>query len=130
MRNDKIVGRVIAIINKYEIEQQGIKKMRFGWFDVIDDIEVTKALLGKVQEIAKENNLEYVEGPVGFNNLDKTGVLIEGFDELGTMITWYNHPYYKDHLEQLGYRKEKEYLENRFKYEDIKIERHVKASKI
>ncbi|MCH2031897.1 MAG: GTP cyclohydrolase [Tenacibaculum sp.] len=130
IKDNEIVGRVIAIINRYEVEQQGIKKMRFGWFDVIDDIEVTKVLLNKVKEIAQENNLEYIEGPVGFNNLDKTGVLIEGFDELGTMITWYNHPYYKDHLEQLGYRKEKEYLENRFLYEDIKIERHVKAGRI
>jgi GNAT superfamily N-acetyltransferase len=130
LKNNEIVGRVIAIINRYEVEQQGLKKMRFGWFDVIDDIEVTKVLLDKVKEIALENNLEYIEGPVGFNNLDKTGVLIEGFDEIGTMITWYNHPYYKEHLEQLGFRKEKEYLENKFLYKDIKIERHVKASKI
>ena len=93
--------------------------MRFGWFDVIDDIEVTKVLLDKVNEIGKANNLDYIEGPVGFNNLDKTGVLIDGFDEQGTMITWYNHPYYKDHLEQLGFVKEKEYLENKFKFKNV-----------
>ena len=118
-RDNKIVGRIIAIINWYEVNDQNIKKMRFGWFDVIDDIQVTKALLNKVNEIAKENNLQYIEGPVGFNNLDKTGVLTEGFNHLGTMITWYNHPYYKDHLEQLGFVKEKEYLENKFKFKNV-----------
>lgn len=119
LKNDKIVGRIVAIINWFEVEKQQIKKMRFGWFDVIDDIEVTKALLNKVTEIGKQHNLEYLEGPVGFNNLDKTGVLIDGFDHLGTMITWYNHPYYKDHLEQLGFVKEKEYLENKFKFKNV-----------
>lgn len=118
-KNKKLVGRVLAIINWYEVNEQNIKKMRFGWFDVVDDIEVTKALLDKVNEIGKQNNLEYIEGPVGFNNLDKTGVLIDGFDHLGTMITWYNHPYYKDHLEQLGFVKEKEYLENKFKFKNV-----------
>ena len=102
-----IVGRVAAIINHTEVNQQGIKKMRFGWFDVINDVNVTKSLLSKVEEIGVQNNLEYVEGPVGFSNLDKVGVLIEGFDHLGTMITWYNHPYYKEHLEKLEYFKRK-----------------------
>jgi hypothetical protein len=119
IKNNEIVGRVIAIINWFEVEKQQIKKMRFGWFDVIDDIEVSKILLNKVKEIGIENNLAYIEGPVGFNNLDKTGVLTEGFDHLGTMITWYNHPYYKDHLEQLGFVKEKEYLENKFKFNKV-----------
>lgn len=119
IKNKKIVGRVVAIINNYEVEQQGIKKMRFGWFDVIDDIEVSKILLEKVKEIGHQNNLKFVEGPIGFNNLDKTGVLTEGFDHIGTMITWYNHPYYKDHLEKLGFIKEKEYLENKFKFNNV-----------
>ena len=118
-KGKKIVGRVIAIVNWSEVNDQKIKKMRFGWFDVIDDIEVSKALLEKVNEIGREHNLEYIEGPVGFNNLDKTGVLVDGFDHLGTMITWYNHPYYKDHLEQLGYTVEKEYLENKFKFKNV-----------
>ncbi len=118
-KNDEIVGRIVAIINWYEVEKQQIKKMRFGWFDVIDNIEVTKVLLAKVTEIGKKNNLTYIEGPIGFNNLDKTGVLTEGFDHIGTMITWYNNPYYKEHLEQLGFVKEKEYLENKFKFKDV-----------
>ena len=90
----------------------------FGWLDMVDDIEVTRILLEKVKEIGFQNQLEYIEGPIGFNNLDKTGVLIEGFDHIGTMITWYNHHYYKDHLEKLGYTKEKEYSENKFKFKN------------
>ncbi|WGH75833.1 GTP cyclohydrolase [Tenacibaculum tangerinum] len=130
LRNNKIVGRIIAIINSYEVEKQHIKKIRFGWFDVIDDIEVSKALLNKVAEIGRENNLEYIEGPVGFNNLDKTGVLIEGFDHIGTMITWYNHPYYAKHLEQLGFKKEKEYIESIFPFKNVDIKKYQKASTI
>ena len=89
-KDNKIVGRVAAIINWLEVKEQGLKKMRFGWFDFVDDLEVSKALLDKVGEIGKENQLEYMEGPVGFSNLDKVGVLTEGFDHIGNMITWYN----------------------------------------
>ncbi|OSY87895.1 GTP cyclohydrolase [Tenacibaculum holothuriorum] len=127
-KNNKIVGRLIAIINRYEVELQNIKKMRFGWFDVIDDIEVSKALLNRVKEIGVQNNLKYIEGPIGFNNLDKTGVLTDGFDHIGTMITWYNHPYYKEHLEQLGFIKEKEYLEHKFKYDHQSFSRYKRFS--
>ncbi len=130
LKDNKIVGRIVAIINTYEVEKQGVKKMRFGWFDAIDDLEVSKILINKVKEIAKQNNLDFIEGPIGFNNLDKTGVLIDGFEETGTMITWYNHPYYKTHLEALGFIKEKEYLENKFFFDDIKIEKYAKASKL
>jgi len=112
--NDKIVGRIAAIINKLEVNQQNVKKMRFGWFDFVDNTSVSEALLQKVSEIGAKNHLEYMEGPVGFSNLDKVGVLVEGFDHIGTMITWYNHPYYKDHYERLGFKKEKEYMENKF----------------
>jgi len=130
LKDGKIVGRVAAIINWFEVEKQQIKKMRFGWFDVINDLEVTKALLNKVSEIGKQHKLEYLEGPVGFNNLDKTGVLIDGFNHLGTMITWYNHPYFKDHLEELGFVKEKEYLENKFKFEKVNATYYKRISNI
>ena len=129
-KNNTIVGRVVAIINNYEVEKQHIKKMRFGWLDMIDDIEVTKILLEKVKEIGSQNQLEYMEGPIGFNNLDKTGVLIEGFDHLGTMITWYNHRYYKEHLEKLGYTKEKEYLESKFKFKNVDAVYYNRVSNI
>ena len=129
-QNEILVGRVAAIINSYEVERQGIKKMRFGWFDTIDDVEVTKALLDKVHSIGKEHQLEYMEGPVGFSNLDKVGVLIEGFDHIGTMITWYSPPYYKEHLEQLGFVKAKEYLENKFDIKNVDRAYYQKVARI
>ncbi len=129
-RNDEIVGRIAAIINWLEVKDQDLKKMRFGWFDVIDDVDITKALLEKVNSIGKENNLEYIEGPVGFSNLDKVGVLTYGFDHIGTMITWYNHPYYASHFEQLGYKIEKEYLENKHAFSDIKKENFYRIQEI
>ena len=129
-KDNKIVGRVAAIINWLEVNNQQQKKMRFGWFDVIDDIEVTKKLLEKVAEIGKENNLDFMEGPVGFSNLDKVGVLTEGFDEIGSMITWYTYPYYATHLEQLGFKTEKEYIESRFKFLNVKPETFAKANEL
>jgi len=119
---NKIVGRIAAIINWNEVNNQNKKKVRFGWWETIDDIEVTKALLEKVKELGKQNHLEHIEGPMGFSNLDKVGVVTEGFDEMGSMITWYNYPYYKEHLEQLGYIKEKEYHENKFPFSNVKPE--------
>lgn len=127
-KNGEVVGRIAAITNQKEIEEQHVKKMRFGWFDVIDDIEVSKALLNKVNEVGKSKNLEFIEGPVGFSNLDKVGVLIKGFDHIGTMITWYNHPYYKEHLEQLGFKKAKEYLEHLTYFDKINITNHARLS--
>jgi hypothetical protein len=129
-KDEKIVGRVAAIINWTEVNDQQIKKMRFGWFDVIDDIEVTKALLDKVSEIGKIHNLEFIEGPVGFSNLDKVGVLTEGFDQVSTAITWYNHAYYKDHLEQLGFVKAKEWLESYFSMSDVHPENYQRMAKL
>ena len=118
-KDHEIVGRVAGIINHIEINNQGLKKMRFGWFDVIDDIEVTQLLLDKVNEIGKQHQLEYIEGPVGFSNLDKVGVLSEGFDQIGNMITWYSYPYYIEHFEQLGYVKEKEFIESIFSFSNV-----------
>ncbi|MGH2664407.1 GTP cyclohydrolase [Flavobacterium sp.] len=129
-KDNKIVGRIAAIINWNEVNDQQKKKVRFGWWDVINDIEVTKALLEKVYEFGKSNNMEYVEGPMGFSNLDKVGVLTEGYDEIGSMITWYNYPYYKEHLEKLGYVKEKEYLENKFPFSNVKPETFYKAQEL
>jgi hypothetical protein len=129
-KNNTIVGRVAAIINWLEVKGQNQKKMRFGWFDVIDDVNVSKALLEKVKEIGKENQLEYMEGPVGFSNLDKVGVLTYGFDHIGTMITWYNHPYFASHFEQLGFKVEKEYLENKHAFKDITKESFNRAQEL
>ena len=127
-RGNEPVGRIAAIINWDEVRDQQKAKVRFGWFDVIDDIEVTKALLEKVYEFGRANNLEYVEGPIGFSNLDKVGALTEGFDQIGTMITWYNHQYYVTHLEQLGYVREKEFIESIFSFSNVDPANFVKAS--
>ncbi len=129
-KNNAIVGRIAAIINWNEVKNQQKSKVRFGWFDVIDDVEVTKALLEKVYELGRKNNLEYVEGPMGFSNLDKVGVLTEGFDQIGTMITWYNFPYYAKHFEKLGFVVEKEYLENKFPFKNVKLEFFDKAQEL
>ncbi|MGV6845194.1 MAG: GTP cyclohydrolase [Lutibacter sp.] len=128
VKEGEIVGRIAAITNSFEINEQQIKKMRFGWFDFIDDYEVSKLLINKVQEIGVLSNLDFMEGPVGFSNLDKVGVLTEGFEELGTMITWYNHPYYANHYEKLGFKPEKVYLENKFSFENLPAETFLKAS--
>ena len=129
-RDGKIVGKTAAIVNWQEVNEQGKKKVRFGWFDIIDDIEVTRALLEKVYEYGREHGMDHVEGPIGFSNLDKVGVLTEGFDQMSTAITWYNHAYYKDHFEQLGFVKEKEYQESIFPFSNVKPEMFMKASQL
>jgi len=129
-KNNTIVGRIAAIANNLEINGQNIKKMRFGWFDFIDDLEVSKTLLDKVAEIGKLKNLEYTEGPVGFSNLDKVGVVTEGFDSITPMVTWYNHPYYVKHYEVAGYEIEKSYSESRFPFANVKPEFFKKAQEL
>ncbi len=129
-KDNKIVGRIVAIVNWIEVNQQKVSKMRFGWFDFIDDFEVSEALLHKITEIGKQHELEYMEGPVGFSNLDKVGVLVEGFDHIGTMITWYNYPYYANHLERLGFVKEKEYVENKFPFKNADPKFYAKANEL
>ncbi len=129
-KDGTLVGRMAAIINWDEVNIQEKRKVRFGWWDVIDDIEVTKALLEKVYELGKNHQLEYVEGPMGFSNLDKVGVVTEGFDREGSMITWYNFPYYKTHLETLGYTTEKEYQESIFRFDAVNPETFLKAQEL
>ena len=102
-KKEKIVGRIAAIINWIEIEEIKKNKVRFGWYDVIDDIAVSKLLLEQVVCFGKEHKLDHIEGPVGFSNLDKAGLLIKGFEEPSTMITTYNYPYYATHLKELGF---------------------------
>ena len=118
-KDGKPVGRVAAIINQYDLKA-GVKKLRFGWLDMVDDLEVTRALIDKVKEKAREHHLAYIEGPMGFSNMDKVGVLTDGYDHIGAMATWYNYPYYKAHLEALGLTKEKGYIDMSFLVENAK----------
>ncbi|WP_438964770.1 GTP cyclohydrolase [Winogradskyella sp.] len=129
-KGNEVVGRVAAIVNWLEIKGQKQKKMRFGWFDFIDDLEVSKSLLEVVENIGREHKLDYAEGPVGFSNLDKVGVMTEGFDSVSTMITWYNHPYYVDHYFKHGYKIEKEYSESKFPFKNVTPEAFVKAQEL
>ena len=129
-KNNEIVGRVAAIVNWLEVNKQGIKKMRFGWFDFIDDLDVSKALLKAVEDIGRAHELDYAEGPVGFSNLDKVGVMTEGFDTVAPMITWYNHPYYVDHYKAHGYEIEKEYSESKFPFSNVNPDTFKKAQEL
>lgn len=110
-KNNKIVGRIAVMINHKEERELGIRKVRFGWIDFIDDPEVSKALIDTAINYAREKNISKIEGPMGFTNLDKAGMLTMGFDKLATMIGIYNHEYYPRHLENLGLSKEKEWVE-------------------
>lgn len=110
-KNGTIAGRIAVIINHLEINELQKKKVRFGWLDIIDDIEVTRALLEKVKEIGLSHQLEYMEGPVGFSNMEKAGILTKGFEEMNTMITWYHYPYYAKHFKELGFEKQATWVE-------------------
>ncbi len=120
-KNNKLAGRIATIINWVEVKELHKPKVRFGWFDVIDDIEVSQSLLNKAIEMATKNNLTYIEGPMGFSNMDKAGMLTFGFDEIPTMIGLYNYPYYASHLEQLGFKKEAEWLEFKLEMKNIQL---------
>jgi GNAT superfamily N-acetyltransferase len=129
-KNNEVVGRVACIINWLEVKNQTLKKMRFGWFDFIDDFEVSQTLLNKVEEIGKKHNLEFSEGPVGFSNLDKVGVMTEGFESIAPMVTWYNYPYYIKHYEAAKYQIEKSYSESKFPFANVKPEFFFKAQEL
>lgn len=111
VRDGKTVGRVAAILNKRHIEKWGQRYLRFGWIDFIDDPSVSTALMKTVENWAKEIGLTAVHGPLGFTDLDREGMLVEGFNELGTLATIYNHPYYPQHMESLGYAKDTDWVE-------------------
>ncbi len=129
-KDEKLVGRIAVIINHLEINEIGKKKVRFGWLDMVDDIEVTKALLEEAYKIGLKNNLEYAEGPMGFGNMEKAGILTMGFDEMNTMITWYHFPYYAEHFKKLGFEKQATWVEYRLKIPEQIFEKVAKFSKI
>tara|TARA_Y100000389_G_scaffold101064_1_gene97826 strand:- start:1949 stop:3082 length:1134 start_codon:yes stop_codon:yes gene_type:complete len=118
-QGEKIVGRIAAIVNWIEVKEIKKSKVRFGWFDVIDNINVTKSLIDCVIKFGKDHNLESVEGPLGFSNLDKAGLLIKGYEEQNTMITLYNHPYYSEHLKKLGFNEAAKWVEYEIKIDDF-----------
>ena len=110
-KDGKPAGRVAAIVNNLANSQWNHKEVRFGWYDFIDDAEVSSALMAKVEEFGREKGMESVVGPLGFTDFDPEGLLIEGYDELSTMALIYNHPYYVKHIEDLGFRKDADWIE-------------------
>ncbi|MBR5225311.1 MAG: hypothetical protein IKV90_06590 [Clostridia bacterium] len=111
-RDGKIVGRIGAILSHKANETWNTKRMRFSQVDFIDDREVSAALFGAVEDWAREKGMNQVHGPLGFCDLDREGMLVEGFDCRSMFVTYYNHPYYLDHLTALGYIKDTDWVEN------------------
>jgi len=110
-KDGKVVGRVAGIINNKANKTWNLNAVRFGWIDFIDDPEVSRALIEAVEKWGRSKGMTEIQGPLGFTDMDAEGMLIEGFEELGTMATIYNYPYYPKHIEALGYEKEADWIE-------------------
>lgn len=129
-KDGKVAGRVAAIINHRANETWNKKEVRFGWIDFVDDTEVSEALLKQVETWGKERGMEAMVGPLGFTDMDAEGMLIEGYDQLSTMSTIYNYPYYPTHMEQLGFEKEADWVEFKLMVPEKLPEKFVRISEI
>ena len=114
-KNGRTVGRVAAIINHRANERWNRKQVRFGWLDFTDDEEVSRRLLDTVMEWGRQRGMTEIAGPLGFTDMDREGMLIDGYDEDATMYVNYNYPYYPQHLERMGFEKDNDYLEYKVK---------------
>lgn len=126
----KIVGRIAGLINHTSNQMRDAKNARFGWIDFIDDYEVSELLLQAVEEWAKEKGMNHVHGPFGFTDMDLEGMLVEGFDEIGTQAVLYNYPYYPVHLEKHGYTKEVDWLQFEIKVPEKVPEKMVRITNL
>lgn len=129
-KDNELVGRVAAIINHKANSVWNKKEVRFGWIDFIDDQEVSGALIKAVEEWGKERGMEYIQGPLGFTDFDAEGMLVEGFDQLSTMATTYNYPYYPEHMERLGFGKDADWVEFKIYIPDAIPEKHQRISEL
>ncbi len=130
-KDGKVAGRVAAIINNSANGKWQQKRVRFGWIDFIDDIEVSGALLKAVEEWGRERGMTEIVGPLGFTDMDPEGMLTYGFDELGTMATIYNYPYYPKHMEQMGgWQKDNDYVEYKIFVPEKMPDKIVKISEM
>lgn len=129
-QDGKLVGRVAAIINHRANETWNKKEVRFGWIDFIDNPEVSKALLQEVERWGKSKGMTEIVGPLGFTDMDAEGMLIEGFDQLSTMATIYNYPYYPQHMERLGYEKAADWVEFKLTVPDRLPDKFVRIAEI
>ena len=129
-KDGKPVGRVAAIMNNRANETWNKKEVRFGWIDFIDDAEVSDALLKTVEAWGKERGATEIVGPLGFTDFDAEGMLVEGFDQLSTMATIYNHPYYPEHMVKHGYEKDADWVEFKIYIPDAIPDKHKRISEI
>lgn len=125
-----LAGRIAVLVNKVANEKWGQNAARFGWVDFIDDNEVVDALFATAEKWARERGLTELQGPLGFTDLDREGMLIEGFDRLGTMSTIYNYPYYPEHMNRLGFAKDADWVEFLLKIPEKKWEKAERVATI
>lgn len=130
LKNNKIVGRIAAIINPVANETWNEKNARFGWVDFVDDKEVSQALFAAAENWARSKGMTAVHGPLGFTDFDHEGVLVEGYDRLGTLATIYNYPYYVDHIESLGYVKDADWKEYLITIPEVFPEKYFRIAEI
>lgn len=126
----KVVGRVAGLINHKLNGLKGIKYVRFTRYDVIDNLEVSRMLLNAVMDWGKQKGMDTIIGPIGFSDLDREGLLVEGFDQMGMFITLYNHPYYHEHLTALGFEKDVDWVEYKLYVPEKLDERIERISQI
>ncbi len=129
-KDNKIVGRIAAIINPVSNETWNEKYARFGWVDFIDDIEVSKALFDAAIAWSKTKGMTAIHGPLGFTDLDHEGTLIEGYDKIGTLATIYNYPYYPKHIEQYGFVKDIDWNEYLITVPEVFPEKYFRIAEI
>lgn len=129
-RDGKPVGRITALINNLVNAKEGSRAMRFGWVDFIDDNEVVDALFKAAEEWGRQRGCSSIIGPMGFSDLDHEGMLIDGFEEMGTMATIYNYPYYPEHMERMGYAKDVDWVEYRMKVPDAIPDKYMRIADI
>ena len=130
LRDGKPVGRITGIINRVVNERSGRKDMRFGFTDFIDDAEVVDALFATAMKWGKERGMDSIIGPMGFTDMDHEGMLTDGFEEMGTMATIYNYPYYVDHVERMGFKKDANWVEYRIVVPDTVPDQLVRVGGI
>jgi GNAT superfamily N-acetyltransferase len=129
-RDNKIVGRIAGIINPVANKTWNTKNARFGWVDFIDDKEVSSALFNAVITWAKSKGMDHLEGPLGFTDMDNEGALVEGYDQLSTLATIYNYPYYIQHYEGFGFEKEVDWNEYLITIPEVFPERFIRIADI
>ncbi|WP_278869596.1 N-acetyltransferase [Leyella stercorea] len=130
-RDGKAMGRVAAIINHSANKKWERESVRFGWIDFVDDIEVSKALLKAVEDYGKSKGMKEIVGPLGFTDMDPEGMLLYGYDQLGTQATAYNYPYYPEHMDRMGgWEKDNDYVEYKLYVPEEMPEKYATIAKM